>query len=402
MGKLLVAALIGLSVIGTELYSQATKEIPKTQAAEQNSVKLLLPPALYAVPGTELNVYFDNIVLVQDIKDWNFDVDCSYGRQDMDRWSYTPGNKDLEIGNFPLKIKIYDASSKLIAEASTTVFVSPQDAGKDKNISVLLVGDSLTDQPIYPQELFKLFRNPGNPAVKFIGTHTGGGKPPAEDVPSLEGYGGWTWGCFCSKYIEKPLDPYAYRRGSSPFVFLKDGNPVLDFKTYCDKKNEGKSPDFITVFLGINDIFAADDTNIETKIDTISKNADILLSEFRKTGPYTKIGIVLTPPPANTQDAFGKGYKCDYNRWQYRKNQQRYVERLMKKFGGREKENLFLIPVYVNIDCVNNYPKEEEQINARNPKKILRDSNGVHPAKEGYLQIADSFYAWFKYELNNK
>ena len=74
MGKLLVAALIGLSVIGTELYSQATKEIPKTQAAEQNSVKLLLPPALYAVPGTELNVYFDNIVLVQDIKDWNFDV----------------------------------------------------------------------------------------------------------------------------------------------------------------------------------------------------------------------------------------------------------------------------------------------------------------------------------------
>ena len=87
------------------------------------------------------------------------------------------------------------------------------------------------------------------------------------------------------------------------------------------KKNEGKSPEYIVVFLGVNDIFAADDTNIETKIDTISKNADILLSEFRKTGAHTKIAIALTPPPASTQDAFGGSYQCGQTRWQYRKNQ---------------------------------------------------------------------------------
>jgi hypothetical protein len=73
---------------------------------------------------------------------------------------------------------------------------------------------------------------------------------------------------------------------------------------------------------------------------------------------------------------------------------------MIQKFSNKEQENIFLVPVYVNLDCVNNYPQREESINAKNPRKILRSSNGVHPAPEGYRQIADSFYYWFKYELS--
>ncbi|MCX6984965.1 MAG: SGNH/GDSL hydrolase family protein [Lentisphaerae bacterium] len=256
---------------------------------------------------------------------------------------------------------------------------------------------------VYPKELFDLFKKGGNPVVKFIGTHSGVGNPEREGFPMIEGYGGWTWEGFCTRCAEKPLnDPAAYRRGSSPFVFLKNGNPIIDFKMYCDKKNEGNAPDYITVFLGINDSFAADDTNIDTAINNILKYADILLTEFRKVGSNTKIGIVITPPPAGTQDAFGENSQCGQTRWQYRKNQHKLVERYLQYFSGREKENIFIIPVYVNIDCVNNYPKREERINARNPKMIFRDINAVHPAKEGNFQIADSFYSWFKYELNKK
>lgn len=397
MKRLLITALAFLSAAG--VYAQTAKDTPpKAQAAaEQKSICLQLPPALYAVPGTELNVYFDNIVLVPDIKTLVFDVECQNGRQDVERWRFTPEAKD--VGSFPLTIKVYDTDYKLLAEATTKVFVSPNDAGKGKNISLMILGDSLTGASIYPQELYDLFKKDEINA-KFIGTNSSVGFPVKEGIAAHEGRGGWTWAGYCTIFENPKEDRPIYK--SSPFVVKKDDKVVLDFKNYCDKNNDGKTPDFITIFLGINDMFGATDANIDQKIGEIFKSADILVNEFRKIAPNAKIGIVLTPPPAGTQDAFGENYKCNQYRWQYRKNQHRYADALLKKFGGREKENLFIIPASVSLDCMNNYPQKEEQVNARNPRKVFRLSNGVHPAKEGYLQIADSFYAWFKYELNQK
>jgi len=395
--KRLLPALVVLCMAGLELYSQTGNPVAKVQDAARNNVGLLLPPALYAVPGTELNVYFDNIVLVPDIKQLQFDVDCKYGRQDQARWRFTPADKDA--GSFPLTIKVYDAASKLLAEATATVYVSPKDSGKGKDISVMLLGASQTAASIYPQELYDLFKKDGM-NVKFVGTGSSSGFPVKEGIAAHEGRGGWGWARYCTQF-EDPGEPRPVFK-SSPFLVRKDGKVVLDFRSYCDRNNNGRAPDYITILLGINDIFSLDDTRFDQNLPAIFASADTLINAFREVSPDTKIAIALVPPPAASQDAFGKNYKCGQTRWQYRKNQHRYNESLIKKFGGREKENLFIIPLHVNIDCENNYPKEEEQINARNPKKIFIASNGCHPTKEGYLQFADSFYSWFKYELNRK
>ncbi|MFA6568340.1 MAG: SGNH/GDSL hydrolase family protein [Victivallales bacterium] len=365
--------------------------------APQNPVNLLLPPVVYAVPGSEINIYFDNVLLVPDTRDYLFDVDCKNGRQDQGRWRFTPEAKD--VGSFPLTIRVFDQNSKMLAEANTTVTVSPADAGKGRDISLMVLGDSLTGASVYPGELYKLFKTGDNPNVRFIGSHIGAGNPPKEGVPCHEGRGGWAWSSYCSKWTENSKEaPYLQK---SPFLSLKDGKPVLDFKAYCDKYNGGKAPDYITVFLGINDIFGANDSTIDQTIDKIFESADMLIGEFRRVGVDTKIALALVPPPAASQDAFGENYRCGQTRWQYRKNQNRLVERMLAKFSAREKDKLFVIPVYVNLDCANNYPMKEEPVNARNPKKTSRACNGVHPAAEGYYQIADSFYFWFKNELNS-
>jgi lysophospholipase L1-like esterase len=360
---------------------------------------LTVPRTLHAAPGGEINIYFDNIILAPDSGELFFQVECQKGRHDADRWRFTPGDND--IGAFPLSLRVFDRNSKLLAGASTTVHVSPKDAGNDRGISLLMVGDSLTDASVYPGELCNLIRRAGGPDVKFIGTHAGIGKPPCGEHPAHEGYGGWTWGSFCSKHTDPPTEP-AYRGGSSPFVFLKEGKPALDFKMYCDRKNEGNPPDYIIALLGVNDVFYASDSGIGKTVDDVIMNAETLLSEFRRVGPDTRIGVVVPPPPAVSQDAFGECYKCGRTRWQYRKNHHSLAERMLSDFSGREKEKIFIIPAHVNIDCVNNYPQKEEPVNARNPKKILRGCNGVHPAPEGYYQIADSVFAWLKYELNKK
>ena len=362
-------------------------------AASNNQLRLVLPPAVYAVPGQEINIYFDNIILSTNYNNYAFDVDCAKGRQDKARWRFTP--KTEETGRYPWKIKIYNGANELIAEGHTELIVSSLDAGSAKAVSLLIVGDSLTDASIYPRELYNLCLKYG-PKTTFTGSHSGAGKAPEKFAH--EGYGGWTWSTFLTQYKPDQTDYL----GKSKFLADKNGTPELDFKAYCNQYAGGKAPDFITVMLGTNDIFRLKEDNLDSAIDQILKNADKLIAEFQKVGPDTQIGLALTVPPAATQDAFGSNYQCGQTRWQYRRNQHRLVELMIERYGSGKYRNVSLIPVYVNLDCENNFPTVSEPLNSRNSAKTVRQSNGLHPAQEGYLQIADSFYAWLKFKLSDK
>jgi hypothetical protein len=108
---------------------------------------------------------------------------------------------------------------------------------------------------------------------------------------------------------------------------------------------------------------------------------------------------LLLPPGAASQDAFGTNYKNGQTRSQYKRNQQRVVERMLEQFGGREDENLFIVPANVNLDCVNNYPSVIRPANSRTVAEIRRMSNGVHPSAEGYRQIGDTIWSWLMARL---
>jgi lysophospholipase L1-like esterase len=376
------------------LFLAAIMTLAVQANAATNKLRLKLPPAVYAVPGQEMNIYFDNIILTPNYNAYAFDVTCTKGRQDKNRWRFTA--KPEEVGKYPWKIEIYNSSNELVAEGQTELIVSPANAGSDKTLSLLLIGDSLTNASVYPNELYELFHKPGNPKVTFIGSHSGNGKAPGNFAH--EGYGGWRWETFLTKYTPSQND----FRAKSKFLVEKNGAPVLDFKAYCNQYAGGKTPDFITVMLGTNDVFNAKEENLESSIDQILKNADKLLEEFQKVAPDAQIGLALTVPPAATQDAFGSNYKCDQTRWQYRRNQHRLVERMIEKYGNGQYRNISLIPTYLNLDCENNFPVISEPVNSRSKTLVTRQNNGVHPAAEGYLQIADSFYAWLKFKLSDK
>lgn len=364
---------------------------------KQDAVRLVLPPAVYAVSGYEMNIYFDNIILAPDIKQYNFNITVpgrDHGKQYAECWRFLPSDKN--VGSFPWKIKVLDGRNKVAAEGETVIYVSPRSAGADKKISLLLIGDSLTAASVYPNELKKLFSKSGNPEVKFIGTLNRKGA-------AHEGRGGWTWAGYCSLWT-----PGGNFKNQSPFLYPDaSGKRSLNFKKYLEDNNAGKSPDFITVFLGCNDIFFAGkymrkpQTPEKIARNVIFKYSDKFINEIRKTCPETQIGLILPVPPCSTQDGF-VNYKCRQTRWQYRVNQHTLVEEMIKKYGNREKENIFLIPAYVNLDTVNGFPFESKAPNARAAAKVLRHCNGVHPAKSGYLQIADSIYAWLKFRLSQE
>jgi lysophospholipase L1-like esterase len=364
-------------------------------AAPVNTVKLQLPPAIYAVPGVESSIYFDNIVRVINPANYVFDVTCDKGRNDQKRWRYIP--KAGEKGTYDLKITVI-SDRGIEAEASTKLIVTPAETGKGKNFAVLIIGDSLTAASVYPRRLYELLKNNGHPQVKFLGLN---GKAKSE--AGHEGYGGWTWASFMDKKTATPVkkgQPTFPRNRPSPFIH----NGKFSLTEYLKKHHGGRMPDFITIQLGVNDVFGGQDATLNERIARILGNADRLLGALRKEAPNAIIGVGLVTPSASTQDAFGSNYTNGQTRWQYKKNQHALNEAMLKKFANYPDKKVFLIPTNVNLDCENNYPVRREAVDGvnfkGNKRTLLRQSNGVHPAPAGYNQMGDTFYCWIKYQLS--
>ena len=368
----------------------------------RENVKLVLPEKIYAVPGVETNVYFNNVVRVINPANYIFEARSKKGRWDEKRWSFTPDDKDT--GSFKLTINVI-GNQGLLASKDVTVVVSPRNAGRKKSLSVLLVGDSITAASHYPARIQTLFRQPGNPELKMIGSHSGGGRPVLPGGVAHEGYGGWTWKAFNQKYLNDAKFAKLTKRkdiafARSPFLSMKNGKVVHDLQGYFNRRNGGKTPDIITINLGVNDVFSANDSNIESVIDNIFKNMDTLLREMRKAAPNAVIGVGLPTEGALSQDAFGKNYASRYSRWQYKKNQHRLVEAMIQKFAKANPYNVQIIPVYLNLDCENNFPIVQSPVNSGNKRTLQRLNNGVHPSRDGYYQIGDTFYCWMKAVLD--
>ncbi len=365
------------------------------QIASATNVQLQLPECIYTVPGKEISVYFDNIVLVINPDNYVFDVTCTKGRNDNRRWRFTPAKED--VGTFDWSVKVI-GDSGVLAEGSMKVHVAPEDAGEGKDISILVVGDSLTNAGVYPARIFENFQAPGNPKLKMAGSNGPGYKPQPNGV-AHEGWGGWCWDTFINRTeAPKKENPKPYEIASR-FINTVDGKPALDFHNYFKLYNDGRTPDFITFQLGVNDVFAATDENLQQRITEILGYADILIAAARKDAPDAIIGVGLVTPGAKSQDAFGKNYNCGQTRWQYKKNQHALNQAMLEKFSQYEDKKVVIIPTNINLDCENNYPTSVETVNFGNDAKITRQANGVHPAPAGYKQIGDTFYAWMKYYL---
>ena len=366
-------------------------------------VRLILPDTIYAVPGKETNIYFDNVILAIDSKQYVFDVTCSKGMHFDEIWTYTP--KLGEEGDYEFNLEVRNASNKIVARASSTLQVVSPEAGAGEKVTVLMIGDSLTAASFYPEWFLENCSDKSGLNVTLIGSHGPNGK--AGDKIKHEGYGGWQAKHFVSHYTG------IARRGEirsqtcgSPFIYADSNDShKLDFARYCQEYNQGLAPDVITIFLGCNDVFGATENDLEDYINRMLNNYNQLLDMIHEYNGDTKIGIMLPVPPAASQDSFGANYKCGQTRWQYKWNQHRLLERMTDEYGQREEKNLFIVPTYLNIDSVHNFPVYgNAPWNRHSKTEGIRQRDSVHPDESGYRQIGDTLYCWFKgiYDKNFK
>ena len=375
MWKWFSASVIAVAVLTASAAAPAAAPAKPAPYSRQ----VYLPPRLYAVEGQELNIYFANLSVFPI--PGAVEVVAKVGSQFADCWRFTPADK--EVGTHQVKLEWRDVDGKLLAEAVTVVEVAPAKPAP-KSLTLLMIGDSLTNATHYPRRVVEALRADGF-TVATIGSHAGQGKPAGEDGVVHEGYGGWQFGTFLSRWTDQKDF-----RAKSPFL---TGPGKLDIPAYFAKKG-GKLPDVITVMLGVNDIAHCSRETLPAKLAEIEKNADKLLGALADAAPKAKIGLAIIPPPAASQDAFGFNYKVRINRAQYLRNVFAFWQMLERKY--RDHPRYQLIPANVNLDCVHNYAERPYPYNAHNPQKHPMQNNAVHPAPTGYRQIGDSFYFWIR------
>ena len=333
------------------------------------SIDIVLAPAVYAVVGHEMNVYFENLISL-DANEFNWDVTCTLGRQQSERWTYVSeasGTTTLDISVFA---KGAQTALKVATQAS--LIVASAAAGTGLTRRLLVIGDSTTAANTTTIELNNLFSADAM-NITCIGTRGTG-------IDLHEGVSGWT-------------AQQHFTDVTSAFVF----SGVFNFPQFIST-NGFAGCDVTIINLGINDIFsAATDAGALAVAASMAGIYESMITSMHTYNAAMKIGIALTSPPSYSQDGWGVSYLCGQTRWRFRRNLMILWRHLIDQFGGRTGSGIYVVPINSNLDTVNNMPRySPAPANSRTSVTVARQSNGVHPATEGYYQIADTIFAFLK------
>ncbi|MFA6291671.1 MAG: GDSL-type esterase/lipase family protein [Victivallales bacterium] len=383
MGR--VAFVISWSTVVLLMSACGVQAQQADPAPAREPIELTLPPALYAVPGVPVGFYYGNIVRPLDLNGLVFSVTCRIGKDDGKSWLIDAADQD--VGEHPLAVAVKDKNGLVLAEAKTVLRVVPRNAGKERKVRILIVGDSLTGNGGgYPFLMKQLFSKPDNPECIMLGTRN------SPELPSVrtEGYPGWKWEDFIKRYEPNP-DP-KNKKVSSPFVFAgADGAPGLDVARYVREQCDGKAPDVVTFLLGINDasrLYSSTEAGqnrekLDQGINGILEGAENLLKAFRAAMPETALAVGIIPPSNGRDAAFAANFQGTRTVVAWKRIQHRTAQRMIERFKGREKENIFLVPTELFLDPESGFP----------------DNNAVHPNMTGHGQLGATFYSWMKWHL---
>lgn len=346
-----------------------TKSEADNSFAKKDEILCNLPPVIYGVVGKELNVYFDNIVDGHDT-DYDFDVTCDIGSQ-LDRvYRVVPSSS----GQYPFSIEVSRGGDSKVF--NSIIKIADKNAKSGVTKSVIVLGDSTTEQGYAMSTLYSVFEEDVM-NIKLLGTN---GTSPRNH----EGHSGFSMATYFTN---------------------TDGNPFYNPETetfdaaYYFENSGIEKPDWFFINMGINDAFGySNDKDLNLSFDNSFSLYRSVVDSVKQSSPSTKIGICITIPPNCRQEAFGVSYKCGQTQKRYKRNNILYVQRLIETFRDKDSENIYLVPLNINIDTMYNFGGIEKKVNSWNDTTYISFSepDGVHPAESGCGQNADSYYFFLK------
>ena len=298
--------------------------------------EIVLPRNFVIVEGIESSIYFNNIVRYADTdKIGNITVSgCDSVTNRYARY------KRSVTGDITCRInlKSLESGSTYLSKSISGVCI-PKDSGNGLNKKVLFIGDSLTDATTYSREIVKLFSTDVM-NIELLGTRGNGDA-------KHEGRSGWrAW-----EYVNLSVGEYGY---SGTNAFYNESKQTFDFTYYMNTQGYS-SVDYVFINLGTNDI----GRNHHNTDNDIIESYNFMINSIKAFNPNVK--ILLWLPPTRALGMIGTN-KEPIN------TALRANQLIINTYDNREDENIFLVPVYFNIDPYHDYRYETVNVSDRNTK----------------------------------
>lgn len=403
-------------------------------------VRISLPNEFRLVVGDRFELFWKGCVQAQDPYRYAYRVTCGIGSAYRRFFAVTPKT----AGTHQLKVELLDDSLNVVGTASTTLRVVEKPAAPTARKNVLCVGDSLLVGGRWAAEAHRrLTQSGGSPVGLGIGNvaFVGGMK---SGTCGYEGNGGWTFDSYntenrraefvwvtCAGHGKTGADQHSVYRDANgaewkietleesrlKMIRVKGstampasdslawvsggenhgaiaytasetapGNPFwdsetgrVDFAKYA-RRVGAEQLDYVYVLMGWN--------STGQDADAYGRDVKTFIGNVHAAFPSCRVALLGMQAPS--QDGMAENYGCA---WPYLPKLAHAFDRnaLYEKIAD-ETPNCAFVNISAQFDTENNMQASDQPVNCRSTKKEARQVNGVHPAQQGYDQIADAVF----------
>ena len=346
-------------------FTESTKGLIKNI----NPKKILLPSKIRIKVGTSFNIYLNNIIRFGDTYDF-YRFYSTYPSYFIPRTKKHLEVSPQAVADYSWRLTAYDRNP-LYGSITKNIDVKHVAANSGDNTTkkVMFLGDSMTNAAQYTQFVLDKFNAAAELMnIELIGTRGTG-------FNKHEGRSGWrAW-----EYVNLQTGEYGELINNP---FFNPSTSKFDFSYYMSN-NGFSGVDIVCINLGTNDVSR---TNHNADSD-ITDSYTYMINSIKAYNPNVK--ILLWLPPVRAQFTYLSPEQKD--------TALRATELLINTFDNREGENIYLVPVYLNVDPENDYATTSLPLSNGSSKTYEYPSDIIHPATIGYQHIADVIYPYLKY-----
>lgn len=344
-----------------------TDSTEESIVTSKEDIQVYLPETYYVAAGLTMEIYNSQITnKCSYISDYNVRWICEVG-ESLNR-KYRIASTEEMIGDYELKVEVYDTAMNLLTEKETTLKIV--DSVLKNSFSLLEIGDSLSCDGMLYRRLQGLADN----QIVFNGTRH-------IDGFLMEGRIGFS----AEDYLNET--EYHIDEGEDCHPFYNPDTERFDWDYY--RETTGFYPEVIQIFLGTNNILG------ESNVDDIVA----IIDAIRADDVMTPIYVVNTIFQGG-QNGLGswKTKHGEYLSKGWNKHEQDLaVFNLMTELSERlaDYDDLYLVPAGISMDAEYDYESIDLTTNPYSESTEIYEVDPVHPNKAGYYQIADVMFSTF-------
>lgn len=429
----------------SDITEDLNERVTALEGGSANSdISLHMPSTYYAVVGDTLEIFYKGIINCIDPSLYYVEVTCNKGQAFHERFIYTPVVGD--IGTVSLTVKVFNGNHIKLDEKTVNIIVKNKASSPGSEKVVLWVGDSLSVDGIAPSEFYRrLTGSGGSPVADGLSNITMIGNKTGTNGAKYVAEGGWKFSSYNTenkstafmwittthdktqadqesvykdgnniewrletievgriKLIRKSASGALPSTGTLTWVsggdnhanivytaseqaagnpFWNDSTHKVDFASFVTSQGES-TLDYVIVLLGWND-YTTTAESYKTQVETFVNN---VLADF----PSCKIILLGLEVPS--LDGLANNYTAsEAFMYYFMMNNVWKVEDVYEDVAG-DNANVVYQQVSGQFDTIHNMQKGTRAVNVRNSETEVYQTNGVHPANSGYLQIADATY----------